>query len=112
MEAARTHSVVIVSVAGRVDGESAPELERVCHQSISPADRNMILDFTGLEYISSAGLSTVLRAGKEMDRRGGRLLICGLSGRLREIFVFSGFDSLFPLFESREEALADCGGKG
>ena len=68
----------------------------------------MILDFSGLQYISSAGLSSVLSAGKEIDRHGGRLVICGLAGRLKQVFLFSGLDSLFPLFETREAALADC----
>ncbi len=111
MEGSRTGVAVILQVAGRVDGETAPELERVCHQWISPGDRNLILDFTALEYISSAGLSSVLSAGKEIDRHGGRLLISGLSRRLKQIFVFSGFDSLFPLFDTTEAALTACAEK-
>jgi anti-anti-sigma factor len=108
VEGARTSVAVVLSVTGRVDGETAPELERVCHQWIAPGDQNMILDFSGLQYISSAGLSSVLSAGKQIDRHGGRLLICGLPGRIKQVFAFSGFDSLFPLFDTREAALADC----
>jgi len=72
------------------------------------ADRNLILDFSGVQYISSAGLSSVLGAGKEIDRHGGRLLICGLAARVNQIFAFSGLDTLFPLFETREAALSNC----
>jgi anti-anti-sigma regulatory factor len=36
------------------------------------------------------------------------LLICGLADRLKQIFVFSGFDTLFPIFDTREAALAHC----
>lgn len=104
----RTDVAVILRISGRVDAETAPELDRACHQWITPGDSNMILDLTDLDYISSAGLSSVLGAGKEIDRYGGRLLICGLATRLKQIFVFTGFDTLFPIFESREAALADC----
>ena len=111
VEGTRTKVAVILAITGRVDGETAPELERVCHQWIAPGDRNMVLDFTGLQYISSAGLSSVLSAGKQIDRQGGRLILCGMPGKVKQIFTFSGFDSLFPVFETREAALADCSEK-
>ncbi len=107
-EASRTEVAVVLRVAGRVDGETAPELERACGEWISPGDRNMILDLSDVPYISSAGLSGVLNAGKKIDRNGGRLLICGLAGRLKQIFDMAGFNTLFPIFETRDEALADC----
>ena len=111
MEGLRIDVAVVVEVTGRVDGESAPELERMCHQWITPEDRNLILDFSGLQYISSAGLSSVLSAGKAIDRHGGRLLICCLPARIKQIFMFSGFDTLFPFFDTREAALAACAAK-
>jgi anti-anti-sigma factor len=111
VDGSRTDRAVILTVTGRVDAEAASEFELVCRQWLLPDDRNLILDFSGLQYITSAGLSSILSAGKEVDRRGGRLLICGLSGRIKPVFVFTGFDSLFPLFETRNAALADCAEK-
>lgn len=107
-EAFRTGIALIVRVIGTVDGETAPEFRRVCHQSIAPGDHHLILDMTEMEYISSAGLSSLLSAGKEIDRQGGRLLVCGLASRVKQIFNLSGFDVLYPVFETREAALADC----
>jgi len=107
-EAFRTGIALIVRVIGTVDGETAPEFRRVCHQSIGPGDHHLILDMTEMEYISSAGLSSLLSAGKEIDRQGGRLLVCGLASRVKQIFNLSGFDVLYPVFETREAALADC----
>src|SRR6266702_1050053 len=111
VEGSRTDRAVILAIAGRVDAESASEFELVCRQWLLPEDRNLILDFSGLQYISSAGLGSILVAGKEVDRRGGRLLICGLPGRIKPVFVFTGINSLFPLFENRNAALADCAEK-
>ena len=101
---------MILQVTGRVDGETAAELERTCRQWITPSDRNLILDFGELQYISSAGLSSILGIGKEIDRQGGQLLISGLSERLKQTFMFSGFDTLFPVFETAEAALTSCTG--
>ena len=107
-EGSRTDFALILRVSGRVDGDTAPELERTCRQWITPRDANLILDLSDVPYISSAGLSSVLSAGKEIDRQGGRLLLCGLAGRIKQVFEFSGFDSLFPMFDTAEAALADC----
>ena len=108
----RTEAAVILAVSGRVDGETAPELERMCGQWITAGDRHVLLDFTELQYISSAGLSSVLGAGKQVDRHGGRLLICGLSARVKQVFAFSGLDTLFPIFDTREAALSTCSESG
>ena len=99
---------MILAISGRVDAQTASELESVCQQWLLPDDRNLILDFSGLQYISSSGLGSILAAGKEVEARGGRLLLCGLPERIRSIFVFTGFESLFPFFEDCNAALADC----
>ena len=108
VEGSRTDRAVILVIGGRVDTEAASQLERVWRQWLLPSDRNLILDFTGLQYISSAGLASILVASKEVDQLGGRLLVCGLPARIKSIFVLVGFDSLFPLFEDCTVALADC----
>ncbi len=108
VEGDRTPSATVLLVNGRVDGDSAHEFQEICLQWIRPGDLNLLLDMSGVEYLSSAGLSAVLCAGKAMDAQGGRLLLCGLPGRLKQLFTFSGFDALFPIFESRDAALASC----
>jgi anti-anti-sigma factor len=108
-EGTRIGATVVLRVAGRLDGDTAGELDRACAVWLAPEDRNLILDFSEVTYVSSAGLSSVLKAGKGIDRQGGRLLISGLTPRLNRLFVFSGFDTLFRLFDTREAAIADCG---
>jgi anti-anti-sigma factor len=107
-EGIRTDCALVLRISGRIDSDSAGELDQACHQWLTPGDTAMILDLSEVAYISSAGLSSVLKAGKQMDRQEGRLLICGLSPRLKQVFVFAGFDALFPIFDTREAALQDC----
>jgi anti-anti-sigma factor len=104
-EGSRTNDIVVLSIAGRVDGDTAPELDQACRQWLAPTDRTFILVFTEVSYISSAGLSSVLKAGKGIGRQGGRLLICGLNSHLKRLFIFAGFDALFPLLDTREAAM-------
>jgi anti-sigma B factor antagonist len=98
----------VVEVSGRWNSEPAPAFESICRDSVAPNAKHVVLDLSALDSISSAGLSSILWAGKALDARGVRLVICGLAGRLRQIFGFSGLDAIFPIFESREAAIADC----
>jgi anti-anti-sigma factor len=108
VESFPTEVGVVLRVSGRIDADTAPDFDRTCHHSILPGAKNMVLDLSALEYISSAGLSCVLSAGKALEAEGGRLVLCGLAGRPKQVFVISGLDMLFPIFESRESALRAC----
>ncbi|MGD0779085.1 MAG: STAS domain-containing protein, partial [Candidatus Solibacter sp.] len=55
---------VVLRVAGRLDAITSPEFEKTCLQCINPDNRRIVLDFEGVEYISSAGLRAILLAGK------------------------------------------------
>ena len=108
VEICRCDVGIILQVSGRLDVDTVAEFDRSWSLAVTPGLRNLVLDFSALVYIGSAGLGSVLSAGKAMEGQGGRLLMCGLAGRLRQIFQFSGLDPLFPNFESREAALNDC----
>lgn len=66
VDGSRTDRTVIPAVGGRVNPETASEVDLVCRQWLLP----------------DAGLGSILRAGKEVDRRGGRLLIWVLPARI------------------------------
>ncbi|HOO88446.1 MAG TPA: STAS domain-containing protein [Synergistales bacterium] len=97
-----------VLLSGRLDARSAPDFEKA---ALAAADEqpekrlHMLLDFSGLEYISSAGLRSILVLAKRLSPSGGKVVLCGMSGVVEEVFGVSGFDSFLPVTKSREEAL-------
>lgn len=95
-----------LKVEGRLDAASAPEFERECAKWIAQGETILIVDMSGLEYISSAGLRGVLTVGKTLKGRGGRVLLCGAQGIVKEVFEVSGFASIFPFFEDLDAAVA------
>ena len=97
---------LIVLVSGRLDAITAPEFDAECKTWIADGNTNVIADLTALEYISSAGLRSVLTAAKQLKGAQGGLAFCGLSGMVEEVFSVSGFSAMFPLFNSIDEALA------
>ena len=76
-------------VAGRLDTQTAPELEKEIDGIIANL-KELVFDMTGLEYISSAGLRVILKAQKIMNTKGSMKLI-GVNDNIMEVFDITGF---------------------
>lgn len=98
--------LVTITVTGRMDAGTAPDFEEKCNHWIDQGNHELIVDFSGLEYISSAGLRVILGVGKKIKSNNGSLLFAGMSGMVKEVFEISGFSSIFPVYDSLESALA------
>ena len=78
-----------VTITGRLDTTTAPQLEAEFKQSISGVEK-LVLDFTALEYLSSAGLRVLLAAQKVMNKQG-EMVIRNVNETIKEIFEVTGF---------------------
>lgn len=96
---------VIVSVKGKVDAVTSPAFEKSLSDLIEKGELTLLLNLSTLEYISSAGLRSILTTAKQLKTKGGKLLFFGLQGPVKEVFKISGFVSIFKIFETAEEAL-------
>lgn len=99
-------NATVISVKGRMDALCFMDFERILDEQIGAGENRFIIDFTDLDYISSAGLQCILAAAKKLEPRGGDLLLSGLKGTVREVFDISGFSSIFTIADSLDEALA------
>lgn len=78
-----------ITLAGRLDTTTAPELEALLDGAL-PTARTLVMDFDKLEYISSAGLRLILKAQKEMSRKGG-MKLRHVPAPVMEVFAITGF---------------------
>jgi anti-anti-sigma factor len=97
---------VVVAPTGRLDSASATAFDRHLTSVIQRGDTRLVIDLTGLEYISSVGLSVLLAAAKKIKAANGRLVLVGLNDRIRLVFEMSGFLRLFPVFPTVANAVA------
>ena len=97
---------VVLAATGRMDAITAPRFETECARQMEAGEKRLVVDMAGLEYISSAGLRSILAAAKKLKAQGGDLAFCCLSGIVAEVFAVSGFAKLLPVLATREEALA------
>ena len=84
-----------VSIAGRLDTTTAPELEKELMDSIAGVTK-LVLDFAELEYLSSAGLRVLLQAQKTMNKQG-EMIVKNVNETIMEIFDVTGFTDVLTI---------------
>ena len=84
-----------VALQGRLDTPTAPELEAELKKSMDGAE-SLVLDFSKLEYISSAGLRVLLAAHKAMSRKGG-MKVTHVNEIVQEVFEVTGFADILTI---------------
>jgi anti-anti-sigma factor len=92
------------ALKGRLDSEATPQFEQQCLEVTQGDTKTLILDLTALEYLSSAGLRTILSAGKVLQAKGGKLVLCVPKGLTRQIIEAAGFNKLFQVCDTLAEA--------
>ena len=89
IETKRIEKELIIELSGRLDTITAPMLEKTIEENSCGVEK-LVLDFKGLEYISSAGLRVVLNAQKKMQQLGGMKVI-NVREEVMEVFEITGF---------------------
>ena len=84
-----------ITITGRLDTTTAPQLEAEFKQSITGVE-NLVLDFATLEYLSSAGLRVLLAAQKVMNKQG-EMIIKNVNDTINEIFEVTGFIDILTI---------------
>ncbi len=88
-------SELSVALTGRLDTTTAPELESALKESMEGI-KVLILDFAGLEYLSSAGLRVLLAAQKTMNKQGS-MVIRNVNDTIQEVFEITGFADILTV---------------
>lgn len=84
-----------VALTGRLDTTTSPKLEAELRTGLSGISA-LILDFAGLEYLSSAGLRVILAAQKVMNRQGS-MVIKNVNETIQEVFDITGFSDILTI---------------
>ena len=98
--------VAVIAPSGRIDTTTSGTVEEAIRRTVDGGARELVVDFAETEYISSAGLRVFLMLAKRMRDVEGRLVLCGMSEPVRQVFRLAGFMPLFVVETSRESALA------
>ncbi len=83
--------------SGRLDTPAAVKAQQEIAPLIENADKQIILDCSTLEYISSSGLRLFLTIRKETSAKGGKVIIENINEEIRKVFMMTGFFNLFEI---------------
>ncbi len=96
---------LVVTLEGRIDANSAKDLESRCLTWIDEGHHKLILDFGQVSFISSAGLRALLLVAKKVEPIQGSVKLVALNHTLKDVFDISGFSNLFQIHPTAKDAL-------
>jgi len=99
--------VDLVKVGGRVDHQTAPDLEKALRAIVDEGRHNIVVDLGDVNYISSAGLKALQATAKAVRAGilGGDVRLAGLKPEIKEIFETIGFNHLFKIYDTPLDAV-------
>jgi anti-anti-sigma factor len=100
------NSSVVVKVTGSIDSLTAANLSEALSKEIEAGARQMVVDMSGVDYTSSAGLRALLGSVKLARHHGGDFRLAGVQKFVFKVLELSGFTSILKSFDSVDEALA------
>lgn len=108
----RIGRIALLLASGRVDSTTAPALGEQLGKALGTQIGALVLDLSGLDYISSAGFRALLVANRLAQAKAVALHLCGLSEKLQQLFELAGFLELFAIHAKKAEAIAAASGAG
>ncbi len=101
----KVEKTTVLTIEGRVDSSTSGMLEKEFLAAMEGGEKNFVVDFAGIDYISSAGLRVLLMAAKKTAKLEGKIVLATLSANVKEVFDIAGFTGIFTISASREEAI-------
>jgi anti-anti-sigma factor len=103
--------VKIVRLEGRLDAVSSNILEKKLQEYISHERFKVALDFTKIDYLSSAGMRLLLSMTKQFKNHGGHLVIFAIHDNVMEIIRMAGFERILSIYPLEKEAISAASSK-
>lgn len=98
--------VIVATLAGRLDSTNSSQTQASLLEGLRGANRLVVLEMSGVEYVSSAGLRAILMAAKQVAANHGKIVAASMQDQVKEIFEIAGFDSLVPSYGDVTLAIA------
>lgn len=100
--------VTLVEMAGDIDSNTAPQAQEQILPLVQPAAK-ILLDMSGVEYMSSAGLRMLLSMYRQVSRQNGSIVLVGLAEEIKDTMSVTGFLNFFTIRDTVDEGLKALG---
>ncbi len=100
------NDITTLSITGEVDASSSIQLDEALGEVVNHGAPGILIDCSGLSYISSAGLGVFMSYIEDIKTKNLRMALFGLNEKVKNVFDILGLDQLLTLVNTKEEALA------
>jgi anti-anti-sigma factor len=100
------NGVYLLSLQGTLDAPNAMTIEEQFTAALTEQGGQVIVELSGVDYMSSYGLRMLLVGAKALHSAGGGLHLAAPNEHVNKVIVVAGYDKMFPVHETLEEALA------
>jgi anti-anti-sigma factor len=94
----------VVTIRGRINVDNSGEMRRTLSNALRQKPENVTVDLSGVTYIDTSGLATLVEAARIAREQGAQLVLCGIQGQARYFLEITSLDQLFEI--AREEVSA------
>ncbi len=101
------NDVVVCILDGEIDINTSPELRKACEVLSKNNEKKVLMDLSGVTYIDSSGLATLIEMFQRLKKIGGRLRLSNLNEKVRNVFEITKLYKLFEIFDTRDSALRE-----
>lgn len=98
-------TATVIKLSGQIDASTAPNLSAELKKQVAGGNAKLVCDMAGVDYISSAGIGTLLAGLKDAKSGKGDLRLAGLTSEVKDVFDLLKFSALFSMTGSVPEAL-------
>lgn len=97
--------VDVVTVTGRVDSNTAPRMDQTLKGLVDNRRHRIVLDLSGVDYMSSAGLRAMVSCLRSVQKWMGNLHLANPSKRVQDVLELAGLDTVFKIYEDQVAAV-------
>lgn len=101
----KTERAKVLIIEGRLDSNTSGILEKKITEIVGAGEKYLVIDFSSMDYISSAGLRVLLITAKITKKAGGKVILSALCANVKEVFDIAGFTSIFTVCATQEDAI-------
>jgi anti-sigma B factor antagonist/stage II sporulation protein AA (anti-sigma F factor antagonist) len=101
----KSEDVKIFRLEGRLDAASAPVLEKKLSELFESSLKYLLIDFSKVDYLSSAGMRLLLSYSKRLKNLEGKLAFCSITEEVMEVIKMAGFERILNIYSKEADAL-------
>ncbi len=99
-------NIPIIAVSGKIDAVTSKDLDAAIKGLMDQNKTLLVVDMEKVEFLSSSGLRVFMAAQNRLRKSGGELMLTSLQPFVKEVFVITGANRFFKMYQSQAEAIA------